>query len=199
MELVIASQNTHKVLELREIFKDLLPELQVRSLFDFPNFRPEKEVGKTFAENAEEKAKRAAKELNCSCLADDSGLVIPILGGIESTLKSRYALVGSSSIQQTKHILGEMKPFMEIERSAYLECCVALASPSGQVHSATARCEGMIAETEKGKVTFEFDTIFIKYDYSKTLAELPPSVRSRISYRRKACEKLIPAIERLRV
>ena len=63
--------------------------------------------------------------------------------------------------------------------------------------SVASRAEGLIAEEERGKITFEFDTIFIKYDYSKTIGELPPSVKSRVSHRRKAFEKILPSIESL--
>ncbi len=199
MELVIASQNTHKVLEIREILKSLFPEAYIHSIYDFPNFRPLKEEGRSFAENAHAKAEYAAHELKIACIADDFGLVVPVIGGVEATLQKRYEKASPSSIVlQTKELLKSLEKYKDFERTAYLECAIAIATPQGVVRAATARCEGYIAENERGKCTFEFDTIFIKHDYNKTLAELPPSVKNRISYRRKACEKLIPVMQRLR-
>ena len=198
MELVIASLNSHKILELREIFKTLLPSLELRSLFDFPTYKPLKETACSFVENAKAKAIQAASTLQVTCIADDFGLVIPSLGGEARTFQKRYETLSQSAVVQAKELLKEMQRLKDFERSAYLECSIAIAIPKGHVKHASARCEGLIAENERGKISFEFDTIFIKHDYSKTLAELPTAVRSRISYRRKACEKLVREIESLK-
>lgn len=190
MELVIASQNPHKVLEIKEILKALGFELQLLSLYDF-DYVPEQERGTSFVANAEAKALRAAAALNKFCIADDFGLVVPILGGLATTFKNRYE-TPTSTVQQVKELLQAMKPYKERElRAAYLECSLAVATPSGEVRSVQACSEGSIAEEERGKITCDFDTVFIKHDYSKTLAELSAAVRSRISHRRKACEKLM--------
>ena len=90
-----------------------------------------------------------------------------------------------------------MAQFKEGERDAYLECAIAIASPHELKRVVTARTEGRLAEVERGKIMFEFDTIFIKHDYSKTIGELAPSIRARISHRRKAVERLLPLIETL--
>ena len=194
MELVIASQNTHKILEIKEIFKTLFPQFSLYSLYDFPEYKPECEQGVSFVENAEVKARAAAKKLGKTCLADDTGLIVPVLGGIETTLQRRYA-EKLSLVQQVKMLLSDLRPYKDYERAAYLECSIAIATPQALVRSVTARSEGHIAESERGKITCDFDTVFVKHDYSKTLAELSSSIRSRISCRRKACEKLIAVIE----
>ena len=98
---------------------------------------------------------------------------------------------------QTKKLLQEMMPFKDSERAAYLECAIAIASPHELKKVVTARTEGQLSETERGKIMFEFDTIFIKHDYSKTIGELAPSIRARISHRRKAVERLLPLLELL--
>ena len=197
MELVIASQNTHKILEIKEIFKTLFPQFNLYSLYDFPEYQPERERGASFAENAEVKASAAAKKLQKTCLADDTGLVIPVLGGLETTLQKRYT-EKLSLVQQVKILLSDLRPYKDFERAAYLECSIAIATPQALVRSATARSEGHIAESERGKISCDFDTVFVKHDYSKTLAELSSSIRSRISCRRKVCEKLVAAIESLK-
>ncbi len=192
MELVIASSNTHKVLVLREILKEFFPQHHVLSLFDFPKYTPaEKNQAVSFGEKAAQKALHAAQTVGCICIAEQWGLIIPSL----SSEQSEAAFTDSSVRRQTQKILELMKAKSELERYAYLETAVAIATPKGVCKEAVARCEGMICEEEKGKANYDFDSIFIKHDYSKTLAELPASTHMRISYRRKAIEKLLPFIE----
>lgn len=191
MELVIASHNTHKVLELREALRILMPDLTVLSLFDFPHYTHALSEEATFTENAEAKAKHAAATLKKVCLADDSGIVVPALQKMGNETMRRYQHKSNSLVAQTKKLLEEARSLNGIERHAYLECSLALARPDGLIKSVTQRSEGYLAEAERGKITFEFDTIFIKHDYSKTLGELTPSVKARISHRRKALEKLL--------
>jgi XTP/dITP diphosphohydrolase len=200
MELVIASENTQKVHEIRNMLKEVAPSLLVLSLFDFPNLRQNfsQDVvdGDSFEENAKAKALFAANCLGKVCLADSSGIIVPALLKAGSKDYRRYEHPSKSPISQTKALLQEMKSFSDLERQSYLECSLAIASPKGDVKSVVQRQEGLLAEQEKGETTFEFDSIFIKHDYSKTLGELAPSVRARISHRRKALEKLLPHILR---
>lgn len=200
MELVIASSNTHKVLELREILKELAPNLQILSLFDFPQYKlPANDPALSFAQNAKSKAEHAANALQKPCIAEQWALVIPSLA--EQAAALFYAEPGASYAQilvsQTKKIIAFLANKKEFERTAFLESCVACATPQGKIREAIGRTEGEIAEAERGKGASDFDTIFIKHDYMKTLAELSPSVRSRISHRRKAVEKLIGFLDAL--
>ncbi|MDB6081194.1 MAG: nucleoside-triphosphatase [Chlamydiia bacterium] len=196
MELVIASLNTHKVQELREAFKTLAPHIQILSLFDFPSYKRTIPEHVTFVENAQAKALHAASEIKKICIADDSGIIVPALQNKGGELR-RYQNDATSPVVQTKKLLEEMRALKDFERHAYLECCLAVATPEGVVKSVTQRSEGYLTEEERGKITFEFDTLFIKHDYSKTLGELTPSVKSRISHRRKALEKLLLSIEQV--
>ena len=187
MELVIASSNTHKVLQFREFLKDLKPNLTVLSLFDFPHYKlPAYDPTKSFAENARLKAQDAALALQKSCLAEQWGLVIPALAEQELTIFDH-----DGQVKQTKKILSALQGKKEFERTAYLESCITCATVQGSLKESIGRAEGLIAESERGKSSSDFDSIFIKHDYMKTLAELPVSVRLRISHRRKALEKLI--------
>lgn len=197
MELVIASCNSQKVLELRTILKELVPELQVLSLFDFPAYKQIDAKTSSFEENAKEKALHAAKALQKVCLSDDSGIVVPSLGKIGSTLQRRYQSEKNSAVIETKKLLHDMQSLKDVERHAYLECAIAVASPDEIKKVVSARSEGVVAEQERGKLAFEFDTIFIKCDYGKTIGELPRGVRERISHRRKAIQQLLPTLEQL--
>ncbi len=201
MELVIASNNSHKVRELRCALGELAPFIQVLSLYDFPSYKPQllhtEAPGDSFEENAKQKAQAVAVALNKVTLADDSGIIVPALAKVGAKFTRRYEHTDQSATKQTRALLEEMKSFKDLERQAYLECCLAIATPQGILYKATSRTEGVLAEEERGKITFEFDTLFIKHDYSKTLGELAPSVRDRISHRRKALEKLVGVLSLL--
>lgn len=190
MELVIASSNTQKVFQIREILKEIAPKASVISLFDFPGYiLPAYDPEKTIAENAMAKAQHAADTLEKCCLSEQWGLMLPSI--------SHEIFHGDSKIDQIKAILKALSGKNEHERTAFIESSVACVSPSGKNRLVTGRTEGYIADAERGKGSLDFDSIFIKHDYSKTLAELSPSVRSRVSPRRKALEKLIGFLDSL--
>lgn len=199
-ELVIASSNSHKVLQIREFLKELVPHVTLLSLFDFPEYcLPAYDPAKSFQENACIKAQDAASNLNRWAIAEQWGLVIPVLQEQTSTIfgNEQNLTPAQLLVSQTKKILALMKGKSEYERAAFLESCVACASPSGKLKKGIGRVEGSITDSERGKGSFEFDTIFVKHDYMKTLAELSESVRSRISHRKKALEKLIGFLQSL--
>jgi len=196
MELVIASSNLSKVRELRSILEELLPDLRIRSLVDFPDFCPLEEVKESFKQNAVAKAVWASEQLNKPVITDESGLVIPYLGNEAISLERKKIHDKDKKLPDTKKVLEELRGVDEGDRVGFLECVLAFAVPQeGLLCSSSARVEGYIAEEEKGPASFDFSSIFIKYDYSKTLANLSDSVLARISHRRKACEKLHPSIQ----
>ena len=101
MEVVIASHNSHKVQELRDGLKEIAPKVQVLSLFDFPAYKPDAVKGELFEESAKAKALHAAMNLKKTCIADESGIVVPAL---DKTGK-RYFHPEQSAKFQTKKLL----------------------------------------------------------------------------------------------
>lgn len=198
IELVIASQNVHKVREFRAMLKSY-PEFDLLSLHDFPDYVPLPETGISFEEIAIQKAMHAAENLQKWVLAEDSGLVVSALGGAPGIFSARYAGEGASDFDNRKKLLEEMRHLLDDDRSAYYECCIALASPQGLEKYTRGTCEGKIAQAEKGSGGFGYDPLFIKHEYNKTFAELDESVKNRISHRRKALDKLVGALESIHV
>lgn len=194
MKLVIASKNVHKIREIRAILKQRT-QWDIYSLIDFPEYIPPAETGTTFEENAILKATDAARILQCWSLADDSGLVIPALGGAPGVQSARYAGEHATDKDNRKKLLEAMKKLKKEERSGYYECCMALASPDGLEKCVCARCEGSIIEAERGGQGFGYDCLFKKHDYNKTFAELEEEVKNRISHRRKALDKILIHLE----
>lgn len=197
MEIVIASKNVHKIREFREILSHI-EDTDVTSLLNFPDYKPSEETGVTFEENAKAKAVDAARALNKWVLADDSGLVVPSLKGEPGISSRRYAGDDATDAENRLKLLEAMKGKSDLERSAYYECCLVLASPDGEIKKfVRGICEGYLIEEERGQNGFGYDALFVKHDYDKTFAELEESVKNRISHRSKAIEKILPALESL--
>ncbi len=191
---VIASKNLHKVREFRSILSPLR-HLDLLSLLDFPHYTPIAEEGNSFEEIAKEKALHAAKALNCWAIADDSGLVVPALHGKPGVFSARFAGEKASDAENRKKLLHEMIHLKEEDRAAYYVCAISIASPEKVVKSVEAICEGKILAQEKGGGGFGYDPLFVKYEYSKTFAELEESIKNRISHRRKALDKIFSFLE----
>lgn len=192
--LILATTNVHKVRELREMLKTF-SILDVLSLADYPDYRPPEETGSSFEENAALKASHAACSLNSWVLADDSGLIVPALNGAPGIYSARYAGKDATDVENRKKLLDTMALFADEERIAYQECWLVLASPQGIVKSVNGVCEGSILSQERGGSGFGYDPLFMKHDYGKTFAELGEAVKNRISHRRKAFDKIVPALE----
>jgi XTP/dITP diphosphohydrolase len=189
MQLVIASHNVHKIRELRCMLK-IYNQLDILSLLDFPNYRSPAETKLSFEENAVLKAVHAAKTLNRFALADDSGLVVPALQGAPGVHSARYAGDHATESENRKKLLEEMRSILEPQRQGYFECWIAVAGPEGLKKSVRGICEGTILDEEKGNRGFGYDSLFIKYEYGKTFAEIEETLKNRISHRRKAFDKL---------
>jgi XTP/dITP diphosphohydrolase len=197
MELVIASTSVHKIRELRSMLKEV-PGLDVLSLLDFPDYKALPETGDSFEENATTKAVHAAATLHRTVLADDSGLVVPALGGAPGVYSARYAGEGSTDAENRRKLLKEMTLLQEAQRAGYYECFLALATPEGLKAGSKGRCEGIILTKEQGGQGFGYDPLFQKYEYAKSFGELDAETKNRISHRRKAFDKIKPALEAIK-
>lgn len=194
MEIVIATTNVHKIREYREMLKPY-PRFDVISLLNFPDYVQPEETGATFEDNAILKAKHASETLNKVVVADDSGLVVPALGGAPGVISRRYAGEDATDAENRLKLLKELQGKKEHERTAYFDCWLALATPKGVLKCVNGRCEGLILTEERGRNGFGYDSLFIKYDYDKTFAEIDEVTKNKISHRRKAFEKLLLVLE----
>jgi XTP/dITP diphosphohydrolase len=194
MEIVLASRNVHKMREFR-IMLSPIPGLDIDSLLSYPDYTPPEETGETFEENAEVKAVHAAQTLGKIVLADDSGIVVPVLDGAPGVYSRRYAGDDATDRENRMKLLEELKGKSGVQRQAYFECSLVIAGPEGVLKKARGRVEGYIAEEEKGRNGFGYDTIFVKHDYDKSFGELTDDVKNRISHRRKAIDVLFHFLE----
>jgi len=176
---------------IRSCFK----EIEILSLRDFPQYKAPEEVGSSFSEIAEQKALDAAKATGLYTLGDDSGLIVPALGGEPGLFSKRYAGDGATDKDNRNKLTLKLKTLREEERDAYFECALTLATPDGIVKTSRGTCEGKLVIEPRGRSGFGYDPLFMKHDYNRTFAELEEDIKNRISHRRKAFDKLVPYLE----
>ena len=195
--ILVGSKNPHKLLEVRAILEPL--GLRVVIAVDLPDVE---EDGATFAENAAKKAMAFAQHLKAPCLADDSGLVIPALGGEPGIYSARYAGEGATDEQNLRKVLAELERRGLREPEAYFCCAIAVAvpTPSGPeiVLETEGRVDGVITHEPRGEHGFGYDPIFLLPELGKTTAELPPEEKNRLSHRAAALAKLARRIPEVR-
>jgi len=187
--LVMATRNAGKVRELRDLLAGLGMEL--KSLADFPDLPEIPEEGATLAANAGAKAKEVARLTNLPALADDSGLEVDALGGRPGVYSARYAQDRTApgtpgDVDNWRKLLEEMQGVAWEERQARFVCAIALALPDGRVFTARGECAGLIALEPRGEHGFGYDPVFWVQEYGRTMAELGPDIKNRISHRARA-------------
>jgi len=187
MKLVFATNNSKKILEAREI----LPEkFQLRTLEEI-NFHQEIiEDSDTFTGNAWIKANTIFKLKGEACFADDSGLVVPALGGLPGVKSARYANETGIVDHKANNIklLEAMRE--EKNRDAYFITVICLILSNGEVHYFEGRVNGFIADREYGDKGFGYDPIFIPENYTNTFGELGAEIKNAISHRARALQAM---------
>lgn len=185
--IVIATRNKGKLREFRSILADGYDE--ILSLADFEEVPEIKETGLSFRENAFIKAKTTSDFLGMDAIGDDSGLVVDALGGAPGIYSARYAGEGSSDNENNEKLLSELKE--KKNRNARFVCCIALVLADGTQEFFEGECHGQIIQEKKGRSGFGYDPVFYVPQYGKTMAELGPDIKNRISHRAIASEKLL--------
>ena len=183
--VLIATLNSGKLLELRELLRDL--PFTLRDLNSFPLIEPVEETGATFVENASLKARSYAQQTRLITLADDSGLEVSCLDGAPGVRSARYAGEGASDEKRTNKLLAELSKRSSTDRTARFVSAVAIANTAGLIlNISRGVCEGRIATVPRGPNGFGYDPIFIPNGYDQTFGELSAEVKSQISHRARA-------------
>lgn len=193
--LVIATHNRKKAGEMIQILSERFPELEFRTLADYPDAPEPEETGTTYAENAAIKAESAAAATGEWSLADDAGLEIDALNGEPGLWSKRFAGEDTPFLDKMRRILERMNDVPETERTARFRCCVALAPPHTQHITPNALvfeaiCEGRIAREPSGAGGFGYDPIFALPELQCTMADLSAGEKHSVSHRGKVLRKL---------
>ena len=189
LDIVLATNNNHKILEIKNILSGM--DINILTLKDFP-FMPEViEDGKTFEENALKKAKAVSLHTKKIAIADDSGLEVKVLNGNPGVYSARFAGKNSTAKENNEKLLSLLKPYKNIkDRAAKFVCCIVVVNMDKILGVFSGECEGYIGFEPKGNFGFGYDPLFYIPSYEKTFAELGEEVKNKISHRAKALSKI---------
>lgn len=202
MKLVLASGNSGKLAELRDLLGDAGVELHAQSEFGVDDVE---ETGQTFVENALLKARHAARATGLPALGDDSGLCVDALGGGPGLYSARYAGSHGDSAANIAKLLDALRDVPEAQRSARFVSVLAFLRHADDPQPLIAEgvWEGRILTAPRGGGGFGYDPVFFDPDLfgpgrGMGAAELDAALKSRISHRGRALamlrEKLLVAV-----
>ena len=195
--LVLATNNPHKVAELRAILSDAGLGVELVGLDAFPAAGDVVEDGLTFAANASKKAHASAAATGLPSLADDSGLCVDALNGMPGVFSARWAGRHGNDLANLELLLGQLADVAPEHRGAHFACAAALALPTGEERIAQERLEGHLIDVPRGSGGFGYDPVFRPEGFRLTLAELSSWDKNAISHRGKAFRALAPMISEL--
>ena len=193
MKVVLATKNPHKLEEILSILGEI-PGVEFLTFRDIP-LPDVEETGGTLEENAILKATSVARETGLPALAEDTGLEVEALGGAPGVRSARFAGENKDYRANNEKLLGLLKGVTD--RRARFRTVAVLALPDGRTWTAEGVLEGRIAETPRGEGGFGYDPLFIPEGETRTLAEMSPEEKNRISHRRKALEAMRSILEEL--
>jgi len=197
-KIVLATANTHKVIEFQRILNELLPDLELVAASQFPGVPEIEETGSTFAENALIKARAINEFTNLPALADDSGLVVEALNGAPGIFSARYAGINADDKANVMKLLNEIKGLDQSLLSAKFECSIALVDKSQDLELVVeGQMPGQVIKVVRGENGFGYDPIFVPQGLTKTSSELSDSEKDKISHRGIALRKISVILKQL--
>jgi XTP/dITP diphosphohydrolase len=186
-ELIIATHNPGKLREIAQLFEPF--GVQALSAGELGLPEP-MEDGLTFIANAEVKARAAAEGSEKPAVSDDSGLVVPALGGDPGIYSARWAGPGKNFNVAMKRVQNELG---KKDRAAYFVAALALAWPDGHIEMFEGTVHGTLVWPPRGDLGFGYDPMFQPNGYDITFGEFEPSAKHAISHRADAFNQLVAA------
>ena len=184
-EIVFATNNLHKLSEIREILKS---QFQILSLNDIGFNEDIPETATTLEGNALLKSGFIYKKFGKDCFADDTGLEVEVLNGRPGVYSARYAGIENDADKNTAKLLNELKN--TCNRNAQFRTVISLII-GGKEHQFEGIVKGKIAKAKSGTKGFGYDPVFIPEGSEKTFAEMSPIEKNKISHRALATQKLL--------
>jgi XTP/dITP diphosphohydrolase len=197
--LFVASSNPGKLREYRLLAQQAGTSVELAFIPNFDSLPAFEEIWPTFAENAAGKALHYSRLATGIVIADDSGLVVPVLGGAPGVHSARYAGPDASDADRIRKLLGEMRGKNGEERQARFVCVVA-AAESGRMRGLfSAAAEGILLEEPRGNDGFGYDPVFYFPALGKTYAEISRGEKNLHSHRGKAFHKALDFLQGTRI
>jgi XTP/dITP diphosphohydrolase len=191
-ELVIASRNEHKIVEMQQLLSPL--GIEVLSTKDFPNLEEVVEDRPTLKGNALKKARYVAKQTGLPALSDDTGLEVESLNGKPGVYSARFAGPNATYEDNVLKLLDELKG--KKNRKARFRTIVAMVD-GDEEFTFEGICNGKIIEEQRGTEGFGYDPIFMPEGYDITFAELDGTTKNLISHRGKAVENFVKFLKEM--
>ena len=194
MKLVIASNNKHKIREIKEILGSEFE--QILSAREAGIEHETVEDGNSFMENAEKKAREMAEISGLPSLADDSGICAHALGGEPGIYSARYSGEhGGHGDDEANNDLLLKNLEDKADRGAHYTCAMVIAYPDGSVISAEGYLYGEIIKERRGNGGFGYDPLFVPEGESRTVAEMTDEEKNKISHRGRALRAVLEKIK----
>lgn len=191
MKLAIATNNQHKLQEIRAILGDSFEELL--SLKDLGIDVDVEETGSTLEENALIKARAILSLSGIATLADDTGLMVDALRGAPGVYSARYAGEEHDDAKNRALLLRNLDGIKD--RSAHFATVIALCYPDGKTLTATGRVNGEILLSERGTEGFGYDSLFFSTELGKTFAEATQAEKNSVSHRGRALRAMLELVK----
>lgn len=192
MKFLLASSNPGKLREYLELARGT--NVEIALLPNFSGFAKFDESAPTFAENAAGKALHYSQFTDETVLADDSGLVVPALGGAPGVHSARYAGPGAGDRDRIQKLLRQMDGMEGDTRRARFVCVIAIAARGRALAIVSGLASGAITKGPRGASGFGYDPVFLFEDLGRTYAELTPYEKNSYSHRGRAFRKLLYSI-----
>ena len=197
-KLIIASNNAHKIKEIKDILKDF--PIEVVSLREAGIDIDVEETGTTFMENSYIKASEIFKlRQDCMVLSDDSGLMVEALDGAPGVYSARFAGEHGNDKKNNEKLLQLLEGKPMEERKAKFVSAIVLIAGLSEVIKVQGEIEGYIAFEPKGTREFGYDPLFYVPEYNMTFAEMSDEEKNKISHRARAMQKLKQQLESLKL
>jgi len=187
--IALASKNLHKLREIQAICAHWPVEWVTVETHEgvWPDVE---EPHDTYLRNALDKARAVAAALGVPAVADDSGLEVDALGGAPGVRSARYAGRDATDAENRRQLLAALKGVPGSGRSARFRCVTAVAWPDGRELHTEGVCEGTLGTRERGSGGFGYDPLFVPEGWDRTMAELEPQEKDRLSHRGRAFRAL---------
>ncbi len=197
-EIWISTTNKGKLSEFKLLFERELPEWKIFSISDLKSFGAPPENGKTFLENARIKARSLRSIKNeVFVLAEDSGLEVTGLQMLPGIHSARYAGPNARDSENVAKLLKMMQIKAVQDRSARFYCSMVVYNPTGEEWSFEGSLNGTINKAPVGQMGFGYDPVFVATGETKTLAELGPGFKNKVSHRSQAAMKFVEKLKSL--
>jgi XTP/dITP diphosphohydrolase len=192
-QLFVGTTSAGKIRELRQLLADLPARIVFPADLGIDIDPQEGEV--SFAANAKIKARAYRRASGLMTLAEDSGFVVDALDGAPGVISARWG--GTDYAVKNQLVVDRVAGLPDAKRGCGYVTVLAIAMLDGRVFQRTGACRGIIARAPAGTGGFGYDPIFLVPEYGKTMAELDPAVKDRISHRGRAVRKAEPLLRTL--